>query len=489
VAESSRDAISRRRLLGGAAAGAGGLAAGGMVGAPAASAKRSKHEADVVVVGAGFAGLAAAKEIRKGGHSVAVLEARDRVGGRVLNAELRGGEQVELGGQWVGPGQDRVLALISELGLSTYPTNVDGDNIYYRDGTLQTYTGTIPPAQPAALVEVATALGDLNKMAAEVPRDAPETAPHAAEWDSQTFETWKLANMQTQEGRDLLDLAFSSVFAAEPRDVSLLFTLFYIATAGSFDNLINTAGGAQEDRIVGGSQRIALKLAKKLGKRVRLSQPVHLIRRRGGRMEVHGRTETWTAKRVIVALAPALIDAIEFKPKLPPMRAQLNQRVPMGSVIKCMAVYDTPFWRARGLCGMATSNTGPVKLTFDNTPASGSPGVLLGFMEGTDGRRFAQASEADRRAAVLGSFERYFGAEALNATAYLDKVWAADVWSRGCYVGYMPPGVLLEWGSVLRAPVGRIHWAGTETATLWAGYMDGALESGQRAAAEVLATL
>jgi monoamine oxidase len=489
VAENSRDGISRRRLLGGAAAGAGGLAAGGMVGAPAAGAKRSKREADVVVVGAGFAGLAAAKEVRKAGHSVAVLEARDRVGGRVLNADVEGGEHVELGGQWVGPGQDRVLALISELGLSTYPTNVEGGNVYYRDGTLQTYTGTIPPAQGAALVELATVIGDLNRMAAEVPRDAPQTAPHAAEWDSQTFETWKLANTQTQEARDLVDLAFSSVFAAEPRDVSLLFTLFYIATAGSFDNLINTAGGAQEDRIVGGSQRIALKLAKKLGKHVRLSQPVHLIRKRGGRMEVHGRSETWTAKRVIVALAPALIDAIEFKPKLPPMRAQLNQRVPMGSVIKCMAVYDTPFWRAQGLSGMATSNTGPVKLTFDNTPASGSPGVLLGFMEGTDGRRFAQASEDERREAVLGSFERYFGSAARNATAYLDKVWAADVWSRGCYVGYMLPGVLLEWGDVLRAPVGRIHWAGTETATYWAGYMDGAIESGQRAAAEVLALL
>ena len=481
--------ISRRRLLGGAAAGAGGLAAGGLAGAPAGAAKRSEREADVVVVGAGFAGLAAASAIREGGHSVAVLEARKRVGGRVLNAELEGGEEVELGGQWVGPGQDRVLALIAELGLSTYPTNVEGGNVYYRDGVLQTYNGTIPPAQPASLVELATVIGQLNRMAAEVPRDAPQTAPHAAEWDSQTFETWKLANVHTQEARDLVDLAFSSVFAAEPRDVSLLFTLFYIATAGSFDNLINTAGGAQEDRIVGGSQRIALKLAKGLGRRVRLHQPVHLIRRRGRRVEAHARSETWIAKRVIVALAPALIEAIEFRPKLPPMRAQLLQRMPMGSVIKCMAVYETPFWRAEGLSGMATSNTGPVKLTFDNTPASGTPGVLLGFMEGSDGRDFAQASEADRREAVLGSFERYFGPQARNATAYLDKVWAADRWSRGCYVGYMPPGVLLEWGDVLRQPVGTIHWAGTETATYWAGYMEGAIESGQRAAAEVLAEL
>jgi monoamine oxidase len=406
-----------------------------------------------------------------------------------LNVELDGGEKVELGGQWVGPGQDRVLALIAELGLSTYPTNVEGGNVYYRDGALQTYSGTIPPAQPASLVELATVLGQLNQMAAEVPREAPQTAPRAIEWDSQTFETWKLANVHTQEARELIDLAFSSVFAAEPRDVSLLFTLFYIATAGSFDNLINTAGGAQEDRIVGGSQRIALKLAAKLGKRVRLEQPVHSIRRRGRRVEVHARTETWTAKRAIVALAPALTDRIDFRPKLPPMRAQLQQRVPMGSVIKCMAVYETPFWRGRDLSGMATSNTGPVKLTFDNTPASGSPGVLLGFMEGQDGRDFSQASDADRRDAVLGSFERYFGAEARNASSYLDKIWAADPWSRGCYVGYMPPGVLLDWADVLRRPVGPIHWAGTETATYWAGYMDGAVESGQRAAAEVLAGL
>ena len=223
---------------------------------------------------------------------------------------------------------------------------------------------------------------------------------------------------------------------------------------------------------------------------VRLKQPVHLIKRHGKRVEVHGRNETWASKRAIIALAPTLIEGIEFKPKLPPMRAQLLQRVPMGSVIKCMAVYETPFWRAQGLSGMATSNTGPVKLTFDNTPASGSPGVLLGFMEGQDGRDYAQASTEQRRDAVLGSFERYFGSEArTGAIDYVDKVWAADPWSRGCYVGYMPPGVLLGWGDELRRPVGPLHWAGTETATYWAGYMDGAIESGQRAAAEVLAEL
>jgi monoamine oxidase len=484
--------ISRRRLLGGAAASAGGIAVSGSLAAapeaPASSARRRK--ADVVVVGAGLAGLAAAREVANSGRSVAVLEARDRVGGRIQNLGIGDGEKVEIGGQWVGPGQDRVLALISDLGLETFKTYVDGDNVYYRDGAKQTYTGTIPPIPPAALVEVATMINDLNQMAAQVPVDAPQDAPLAAEWDAQTFQTWKLANVTNQEARDLADLAFASVFATDPADVSLLFTLFYIATAGDFNKLIDTAGGAQDSRIVGGSQRIALKLAAKLGKRVHVEQPVHRIRRRGGGVEVHARSETWVAERVIVALAPALIDRIDFRPKLPAQRAQLQQRVPMGQVIKCMSVYPTPFWRDEGLSGMATSNVGPVNLTFDNSPPDGSPGVLLGFIEGQAARDYASSSQEERREAVLGSFERYFGARArTDAVDYVDKVWADDPWSRGCYVGYMPPGVLLGWGDELRRPTRRVHWAGTETATVWAGYMDGAIESGQRAAAEVLAEL
>ena len=481
--------VSRRVALGGALAGAAGYAAGKVPGTAAAAAKgKPKRKADVIVVGAGLAGLSAAREIEKAGKSVVVLEARKRVGGRTLNHDIGKGDVVEIGGQWVGPTQTHVLSLIDELGLQTFDTYVDGDNLYYRGGTLTKYTGAIPPASTASLVELAVTIQKLNDMAATVPVDAPWNAPNAAEWDSQTLDTWVRDENLTPEARDLVVLAVQSVFSAEPRDLSLLYVLLYIATAaGDFNLLIDTAGGAQEKRIVGGSQEISLRMAKELGRRtVQLHQPVRTIRRGKGGVEVQTGSGAWKGKRVIVSLPPALCGSIRYLPDLTSQRAQLDQRVPMGTVYKCMAVYDKPFWREAGLSGMATSDTGPVKLTFDNSPPDGSPGVLLGFIEGQEARDFAGTSRGDRKAAVIDCFARYFGDEARNATDYVDKSWSADRWSRGCYVGFMAPGVLLGYRDAIRSPVGEIHWAGTETATEWAGYMDGAIQSGIRAADEVL---
>jgi monoamine oxidase len=441
-------------------------------------------------VGAGFAGLAAARELKKAGASVAVLEARDRVGGRILNVPINRKEVVEIGGQWVGPTQDRVLGLIDQLGLETFPTYVDGANVYYRSGTRQTYTGTVPPASPAALVEVLNVINALDSMAQGVPPDAPWDAPNAAEWDAQTFETWKLANTSSDEARDLVDLSTEAVFAAEPGDLSLLGVLFYIRSAGGFNRLIDTAGGAQDSRVVGGSQLIAIRMAKKLGTSVVLKAPVHKIRHGKDGVRINAAGGEWLAKRAIVAVPPTLAGRIEYSPKLPGSRDQLTQRVPMGSVVKCMAVYDEPFWRADGLSGMATSDTGPVKLTYDNSPPDGRPGVLLGFIEGQEARELTRISRTERRVQVLDSFARYFGERArTEARKYVDKSWAEDEWTRGCYVGYTPPGVLTGYRQALREPISRIHWAGTETATVWNGYMDGAIESGQRAAAEVLRKL
>lgn len=482
--------LTRRGILGAGAAGAAGLALG--AGESEAAPKGKRHRSDVVVVGAGLAGLAAARELRKKGHSVTVVEARDRVGGRTLNHKLGGGKVVEVGGQWVGPTQDRVLALIGELGLKTFPTYDTGENVYFRSDSLtprQTYTGTIPPANIAALIELSQVLAKLDSMALEVPLDAPWTAAKALEYDSQTLETWKLANTTIPETRDLVDLGIASIFAAEPRDLSLLHVLFYIHSAGTFENLINVAGGAQEQRVVGGSQRISIAMAKKLGKRVVLGAPVDTIKRTKRGVEVHTPKGIFTGKRVIVAIPPTLAGRIEYLPKLPALRDQMTQRMPMGSVIKCLAVYDKPFWRDQGLSGQVTSNVGPVRLTYDNSPPSGAPGILLAFVEGEDARVLARRSDDKIRAAVLECLVRYFGDTAGKPRDFIEMSWADEVWTRGCYGGYMAPGVLLDYGVALRQPIGPIHWAGTETATLWSGYMDGAIQSGYRAADEVAAKL
>ncbi len=486
-----RGGFSRRGLIGAGAAAGGGVALGSLRNPLAASAARRKRHRDVIVIGGGLAGLSAARELRKQGASVAVLEARGRVGGRTLNKQLGKGKVVEIGGQWVGPTQDHVLTTIDDLGLDTFKTYVDGKNVYFRNGSKQLYSGTIPPVSAPVLGDIAVAINTINQQAATVPVDSPWDAPEAAKWDAQTFEDWKLEHMSTQEGRDLIDLAFASVFAAEPRDVSLLYALYYVAgAAGDFNLLINTTGGAQESRVVGGSQEISIEMAKRLGKAVRLSTAVRTIRDRGKHVEVRAGKQTWVGKRVINTLPPALNPTIRNLPALPADRMQLEQRMPMGSVIKCLAVYDAPFWRDMGLSGMATSTTGPVKLTYDNSPPDGSPGVLLGFIEGQEARNWIKKSERARQEAVIACFERYFGRQArVNLRSYMEKSWASDRWSRGCYVGVMPPGVLTGYEDAFREPIGRMHFAGTETATEWPGYMDGAIQSGQRVAGEVSGSL
>jgi monoamine oxidase len=500
-------ALTRRRLLGtGTAATAAALLHGDAAGA--ATAKRPAaaprvRKADVVVVGAGLSGLQAALDVVAAGKSVIVLEARTRVGGRTLNHALGAahpGKVVEIGGQWVGPTQDRLLALAADLGVDTFKTYNTGEYVYHRDGANQTYKtdgplGAVPP-DTTGVVDAFTAIQKLDAMAATLPIDAPWTAKDAEAWDGQTFETWKQANAATPSGRFLLDLAIQAVWAAEPRDVSLLHVLLYIrgagneSTPGTLERLINTAGGAQESRFVGGSQTLSIRMAKRLGaRRVLLGHPVRRIVQKGGRVTVEADGVTVSARSVIVTGPPAVTALIDYHPPLPSDRAQLLQRFPQGNAIKCVAVYDKPFWRDAGLAGQVTSDAEPCRITYDNSPPDGSPGIMLGFIEGHFARKWARRPAAERRAAVLANFQTYFGAQAAKPNRYFEMNWAAEPWTRGCYVGFTPPGVLLDYGDAIRRPAGRIHWAGAETATYWNGYMDGAVRSGSRAAAEALGDL
>jgi monoamine oxidase len=447
------------------------------------------READVVVVGAGLAGLAAARGLTAAGLDCVVVEARDRVGGRTLNHSIGGDRIVEVGGQWVGPTQTRVLELMRELGLESFPTYGRGEHVIEYDGALARYTGTIPKLSKRLLADFGQAQMKLDRMARRVPADAPWTAPKAKQWDSQTLWSWMRRNVYTQDARDALTLAVEAVWAAQPEDLSLLHVLFYISAAGGLDALLDTEGGAQDARVVGGSQLISIRMAEELGDRVVLGRPVRRIEHGDDRVTVHADGLVAGGRRAIVAVPPTLAGRIAYDPPLPAMRDQLTQRIPQGTVIKCMAIYERPFWRERGLTGQATSIDGPVKLTFDNSPPDGSPGVLLGFLEGNQARELGAWDPARRRAAVIGCFARLFGPDAAQPLDYVDKSWADEEWTRGCYGCYMPTGAWTVYGPHLRAPIGPIHWAGAETATVWSGYMDGAVRSGDSAAGAVATSL
>jgi monoamine oxidase len=440
----------------------------------------------VVVVGAGLAGLAAARELAAAGKEVVVLEARERVGGRVVNEEIGEGKVVELGGAWIGPTQDRLAALARELDVRTFPSWSTGLHLIERDGSLRRYRGTVPPINPLVLIELGIAYLRLRRLTKRVPLDTPWEAPGAAALDSQTARSWIARNVRTRTGRQLLELAVEAVWAAEPEDLSLLHMLFYIRSAGSFEMLLGTEGGAQQDRFVGGSQLIANRLAERLGERVVLGAPVRRIAHDADSVSVEADGVRVDGRRAIVALAPALAGRIAYDPPLPGYRDQLTQRTPLGTVAKCVAIYDERFWSSEGLSGQVASTRGPIKLVFDGSPPDGSPGVLVGFLEGRRARELGRLRAERRRDAVIECFARFFGERARAPTAYLERFWAEEQWSRGCYGCFMPPGAWTAYGPALREPVGPLHWAGTETATVWSGYMDGAVRSGEAAAHRVL---
>jgi monoamine oxidase len=449
----------------------------------------STRQADVAIVGAGLAGLSAARALTASGFDVVVLEARDRVGGRTYTRPASDGTLIDHGGQWIGPTQERLAALAEALGVTTFPTYDSGSHIEYKQGQRATYSGAIPTSDPLATMEVVETLLNISLLAQEVPLDAPWTAPLAAEWDAQTVATWIERYIETEAARDLLALAVQAVFSVEPSDLSFLGFLFYIHSGGNLNMLLSVTRGAQERRFSGGAQSIANRLAAELGERVILNAPAHTISQDQRGVRVESDTLSVMARRAIVAIPPTLAGRLRYRPPLPGYRDQLTQRMPMGTVIKVHCLYDTPFWRDEGLSGQVVSDSGIIRITFDNSPESGTPGVLLAFIEGDEGRIWGRRSLEERRTAVLECLSRYFGEQAAHPFEYLEQNWVEEEYTRGCYAGVMPPGAWTEYGEALRAPIGRLHWAGTETATVWNGYMDGALQSGERAAAEVSGAL
>jgi monoamine oxidase len=446
----------------------------------------SRLGADVVVVGAGLSGLAAARAVVDAGREAVVLEARERVGGRLLSATLGDGVTVELGGQWVGSDHVRARRLAADLGIELFPQHGEGRNLLDARGRRRRYRGTIPRLGPLALLDVFLARRRFDRLARDVDAAAPWAAARAAELDAQTLAEWCGENLRTRIARDLVGLAGRTVWGAGPGELSMLHVLFYVSAAGGFDKLVDTEGGAQQDRLDGGAQQLPLGLAESLGERVRLGAPARRIERGEGSVRVLADGVEVEAGAAIVALPPALAARIELEPAPPERRRALAERLLPGRLSKCMALYEEPFWRDDGLSGEAVADAGPVTLTFDSSPRDGSAGVMLGFVGGPEADGMAGLGGAERRAAVLASFARLYGPRAESPLDYVEQEWSAEEWSGGGPTSNFGPGGWTEWGPALREPLGRVCWAGTETATVWSGYMEGALEAGERAAAEAL---
>lgn len=496
------DALSlgRRGLIAGGALALGALATDALEAQVGAATLRGPlpRKVDVVVVGAGISGLMAAYRIARKGRSVLVVEARDRVGGRVLNHHLRTGGTIEAGGAFIGPTQSHIKALADDLGIGTFKEYATGKNVYVSSNPLlgrQEFTGTVPP-DPLILLDAALALQKLNDFAATMPVDAPWEHPKAAEWDRITLGDWIRRNTLNSKGIEGLIRAWTQPgFGADPDQLSLLFVIHYIACSGNethvgtFERNSDTVGGAQESRFVGGSQRIPLHLAQRLGDRVALGAAVTRIEHLDGRAVVRTTRGNVACRRVIVAAPPRQVLGIDFAPGMPAGRQALLTRLRMGRLMKCDAVYDKPFWRTDGLTGFGLSDSGAVRVAFDNGVRNTGHGILLAFVGGSTWNQYGTLSVAERRKAVLEGFASMFGPQALKPIEYTEHDWTKERWTRGGPVAIYGPGVMSTYGRHIARPFGRVHWAGTETATYWNGYMDGAVRAGKRAAIEVLEKL
>jgi monoamine oxidase len=498
-------AAPRRQFLMGAGAMAGALGAGAVRSRPDATAPpgpgpapapgprrgRMQWRVDVAIAGAGLSGLVAARALARAGHSVVVVEARPRVGGRMVRRPVIEGGHVDLGGQWVGPTQTAILALARDLGVKRFPSYHHGESVFFYNGRRSLFDGSFPPfrGQPPDvskrdLRDAEQALAKIGALSARVPTHAPWRAPHAQRQDAETLATWLQRNTTTEFARFVItqQALIGGTGAFEPADVSFLHVLFANAAAPQAED-------PETDLFFGAAGQIPPILAGELGDRVVLRSPVRAIEQDSSGVTMITDGGSYRARYAIVAMPPSCAAQISFVPAMPAQRLQLVQRTPMGSLFKVLAVYPSAFWRTAGLSGIATGDLPTCQFVADSSPPGGRPGILASFISGSTAVQLGMVPAAERRRKVLADFAVYFGQRAAHPAEFVDVNWPAQPWTGGAFTSYMPPGVWTGYGPALRPPAGRIHWAGTETASRWPGFFDGAVRSGQDAAAAILASL
>ncbi len=441
---------------------------------------------DCIVVGAGLSGLVAARNLHRSGHSVLVIEAQASLGGRMTGQTLPSGQWIDFGGQWVGPTQDRVLALLDEYSVRRFPSPSQGQKVllfegtrYEFDGFFQGFAeGDAPPVAPTDWQDAMAAWERFETLARTLPPGHPQRNEHTCQLDSQTFAHWIDANTHTAFARWYFAYMVRSVGflgPAEPSQVSLLHVLWGHVCASQAEH-------PEAELIHGGAGQIPAKIATELSDTIRLGEPVVAIHHGAQGVEVETSRDRYSAQFAIVAMPPHLAGRIVYEPPLPPMRSQLTQRVPMGCCIKILVSYARPFWRDQGLAGIGLGNNPWIELCADSSDPETGVGVIATFVVGDRYREWQAMAASERRAAVLTDLARYLGEEALTPTTYDEMDWPSQPWTGGGYAAFMPPGVWTSYGDALAAPVGRIHWAGTEMADRWPGFFDGAVRTGEAAA-------
>lgn len=447
-------------------------------------------QTSVVIIGGGFSGIAAARALHQRNIPFILLEARDRLGGRTYTKPLAGDRYVDLGGQWIGPTQDRMYELAREYGIAWYDTYNEGKNLLDLNEKLRSYTGLIPKMDVVSLINIDFVLKKLERMARRISVDTPWSHPSAQHWDSLTLEAFVRKHCWTKNCYKVVRAGLETVYACELNEVSLLHALFYIRSGTNLNNLLSIEQGAQQHRLEGGMQPLVEKMAEPFKTSIRLNAPVRSIRDTGNGIVVEADGWSITSSRVILAVPPVLISDIRFTPELPLRKTQLLQKMSMGIVGKVLAIYPKPFWRTNGFSGQVVADEhAPFQTLFDASPAHGEYGALMAFCIADRARDFFSREESERRKLTLACFTRYFGQEAATPEHYVDHCWANEAWSRGCYAALYPTGAWTNFQDTLAAPVGPIHFAGTETSKVWYGYIEGAVRAGERAAQEVMKAL
>jgi monoamine oxidase len=442
-----------------------------------------ERKAEVIVIGAGFAGLKAAGDLVASGRSVILLEAKDRVGGRTKQGELAG-RVIDPGGQWVGVRHTMLLAEAKRFGIGAYKQYDQGRTVLQLVGKLAHFSGNIPKLPFLSLLELVRLQKRWDRDMKTVPKEAPWEAPKANEWDAMTVESWIVKHVHTAAARAFARLVPRGAWAAEASQISYLWFLDALRSGDGLEHLMAVKDGVLDAKFRGGMNGVARAMAAELGDRVVLAAPVRRIVQDASGVRVATDKGDFEARFLVVAAPPGPLARIEFEPQLPAARDGLHQRMPMGNIVKINIAYKDAFWRKAGFSGQVATDDDMLGIVMDDVQEEGPP-ILICFIEGRHALAMSGASREERRAKTVASLVRFFGPEAANPIGYDDDDWSLEPFTHG-YVGTMPPGVMTRFGRALREPVGRIHWAGTETSTEWAGYIEGALRSGARAAREIL---